>query len=77
MTIQTKIRVLLAMRDNMSEAELSRRLGILPQNLCRKMRKGTFSDDDISKIADILDCDAIIPPRPLPTFTLRDTGEQI
>jgi hypothetical protein len=37
-----------------------------------KMSKGNFSEDDMKKIADLLDCDYEGP-----TLKMRDTGEEI
>ena len=56
MTIQEKIRILLVRRGNMSEAELARRLGVLPQNFNRKMNAGKFTNADLESIAEILNC---------------------
>jgi len=56
LTIQEKIRILLVRRGNISEAELARRLGVLPQNFNRKMKAGKFTNTDLEKIAEVLDC---------------------
>lgn len=53
MTISEQIRVL-CIRCNVSNAELARRLGISPQNLSAKLRRGSFSIVDIEQIADAL-----------------------
>ncbi|GHU81785.1 hypothetical protein FACS189468_5040 [Spirochaetia bacterium] len=73
MTIQEKIRVLLVRRGNISEAELARRMGILPQNLSRKMKVGRFTEADLEKIAGVLDCTV----KTESTFHMNDTGEEI
>ena len=71
MALSEKIRILLVKRGNLSEAELSRRLGISPQNFSNKMKRDNFSEKDLQAIADVLDCSFSA------TFTLKDTGETI
>ena len=53
MTVTEQIKVL-CVRCNVSEAELARRLGKSPQSFNSKMRRGTFSVDEMDKIADAL-----------------------
>jgi IS30 family transposase len=74
LTIQEKIRILLVRRDNISEAELARRLGVLPQNFSRKMKAGKFTKTDLEKIAGVLDCTVAYME---PVFKMNDTGEEI
>jgi transcriptional regulator with XRE-family HTH domain len=74
LTIQEKIRILLVRRGNLSEAELARRLGVLPQNFSRKMEAGKFTNADLEKIAAILDCTVT---HAKPVFRMNDTGEEI
>ena len=69
--LSEKIRILLIKRGNISEAELARRLGESPQNLSSKMRRDNFSEKDLQRIADVLDCALNI------SFTLNDTKEII
>ena len=52
-----KIRILLVKRNNISEAELARRIGISPQNLHNKFKRNNFTTTDLMEIADALDCD--------------------
>ena len=66
-----KIRILLVKRGNMPEAELARRLGLLPQNFNVKMKRDNFTEGDLRRIADVLGCDFKVG------FQLRDTGEEI
>ncbi len=56
MTVTEQIKVL-CVRCNVSEAELARRLGKSPQSFNSKMRRGTFSVDEMDKIADVLGVD--------------------
>lgn len=56
MTVTEQIKVL-CVRCNVSEAELARRLGKSPQSFNSKMRRGTFSVDEMDKIADALGVD--------------------
>ena len=74
MTIPVKIRVLLVRRNNMSEAELARRLGMQPSNFGRKMKSDKFSNSDLEAIAKILDCSVVFTD---PVFKMNDTGELI
>jgi transcriptional regulator with XRE-family HTH domain len=66
-----KIRILLVKRGNISEAELARRLGISTQNLYGRMKRDNFTEGDLHRIAEVLDCDYEAG------FRLRDTGERI
>jgi transcriptional regulator with XRE-family HTH domain len=74
LTIQEKIRILLVRRGNISEAELARRLGVLPQNFSRKMKAGKFTNADLERIADLLDCTVTYAD---PIFKMNDTREEI
>ena len=51
MTISEQIKVL-CVRCNMSEAELARRLGRSPQSFNAKMKRGSFTIDDLNEIAE-------------------------
>ena len=51
MTISEQIKVL-CVRWNMSEAELARRLGKSPQSFNAKMKRGSFTIDDLNEIAE-------------------------
>ena len=53
MTISEQIKVL-CVRCNMSEAELARRLGKSPQSFNAKMKRESFTIDDLNKIADVV-----------------------
>ena len=66
-----KVRILLVKRGNISEAELARRLEILPQNLNVKMKRDNFTEGDLRRIAEVLDCTFRAG------FVLNDTGEEI
>lgn len=50
MTVTEQIKVL-CVRCGVSEAELARRLGKSPQSFNSKMKRGTFTIDDLEKIA--------------------------
>lgn len=52
MNISDEIRMLCA-RLNISTAELARRLGCSPQNLSSKLRRQSFSINDLEQIADV------------------------
>ncbi len=70
MALSEKIRILLVKRGNISEAELARRLGVSPQNLNNKMKRDNFTENDLQKIAEALDCTLSV------SFKLNDTGEE-
>ncbi len=53
MTISEQLKVL-CVRCGVSEAELARRLGKSPQSFNSKMRRGTFTTEDLEKIASVL-----------------------
>lgn len=71
MGMTEKIRILLVLKGNLSEAELARRLGISPQNLNNKMKRDNFTVKDLKRIAEVLECqfDSY--------FTIPETGEKI
>lgn len=69
MAMSERIRILLVKRGNISEAELARRLETSPQNLHNKMKRDNFTEKDLQKIAQALNCTYSA------TFTLNDTGE--
>lgn len=53
MTITEEIKVL-CVRCGVSEAELARRLGKSPQSFNSKMKRGSFTIDDLESIAQVL-----------------------
>ena len=66
-----KIRILLVKRGNISEAELARRLELLPQNFNVKMKRDNFTEADLRRIAEALNCTFEAG------FKMNDTGEEI
>lgn len=52
--ITEKIRILCA-KLNISQAELARRLGTSPQNFAAKMKRASFTLDELKQIANVLD----------------------
>jgi hypothetical protein len=56
MGMTERIRVLLVKCGNISEAELARRLCILPQNLHVKMKRDNFTHEDLLNIAKAVGC---------------------
>jgi transcriptional regulator with XRE-family HTH domain len=71
MGMAEKIRILLVKRGNISEAELARRLGMSTTNLYNRLKRDNFTDKDLQRIAEVLDCTFKAG------FTLNDTGEEI
>ena len=53
-------------RQKVSQAELARRTGIAPSNLSRLLggRGGNPTLETITRVADALDCDLVLVPRP-------------
>ena len=54
MTTSDMIRTLCE-KQNISLAELSRRIGQTPQNFNKKLQRGTVSSEEMAKIAEALD----------------------
>lgn len=70
MTISNKIKHLLIERD-MTIKELAEKLNTSGNNISNKLRRDNFSEKEIKKIAEALNCDYDI------SFIMRDTGEKI
>ncbi len=58
MTISEQIKVL-CVRCKVSEAELARRLGKSPQSFNAKMKRESFTINELSRIAEVLGVDFI------------------
>ena len=71
MSMKEKIRVLMAKRDGMAEAELARRIGNTPQNFNNKMKRDNFCVRDLEAIANAMGCTLDI------SFVIPETGERI
>lgn len=52
MTISEQIKVL-CVRQNISQAELARRLGTTPQNFSAKLKRESFTVSEIEEIAEV------------------------
>ena len=65
-----KIRILLIER-NMKIKDLAEQLGYSGNNLSNKLKTDNFSEKELLKIAEILDCDYKA------FFVMRDTGKEI
>jgi transcriptional regulator with XRE-family HTH domain len=52
MSVSEQIRVLCA-KLNISKAELARRMGTSPQNLSAKMKRESFTVQELEQIADV------------------------
>ena len=70
MGVAAKIRILLIKR-NMRLKDFAEKMGTSSSNISNKLTKDNFSEQEVKKIAEVLDCDYDI------TFTLRDSGETI
>ena len=71
MGMAEKIRILLVKRGNISEAELARRLGMSTTNLYNRLKRDNFTDKDLQRVAEVLNCTFKAG------FVLNDTGEEI
>ena len=71
MGMAEKIRILLVKRGNISEAELARRLGMSTTNLYNRLKRDNFTNKDLQRIAEVLDCTFNAG------FVLNDTCEEI
>ncbi len=70
MSMSKKIKLLLIERD-VSIKELSAKLGYKGSYLYNKLARDKFTEEELIKIADALDCEYE------GIFTLRDTGKKI
>jgi len=70
MPMTKKIKLLLVERD-MTMTGLSEKLGIKAATLSEKLKRDNISENDLIKIADVLNCDYD------GIFTMRDTGKKI
>ena len=70
MSAAKKIRILLIERD-MSLTQLSKRLGTSVSNLSDKLKRDNFAENDLKKIAEVLNYDYEA------VFTDRETGKTI
>lgn len=71
MDMREYIRLCCVKRNNMTEAELARRMGTTPQNVNNKYKRNTFKVSELEKIADALDATLEIK------FIDNETGEPI
>lgn len=55
MTISEQIKVL-CVRNNISVAELARRMGTTPQNFNSKLKRESFTVTDLEEIANTVNC---------------------
>ena len=53
MTTAEQLKIL-CIQMNISMSELARRIGQSPQNFSAKLKRGTITDTDLVKIADVL-----------------------
>lgn len=70
MGLAQKIRILMVKQDNITEAELARRLGQSPSNFNGKMKRDNFSERELREIAGVLGCRLKI------SFIDNETGEE-
>lgn len=70
MSMAKKIKLLLVERE-LGQNDLAGRLGTSLPNLNRKLHRDNFSEQDLIKIANALDCDF------KGIFVMRDTGKEI
>ena len=55
MTVNEQIKIL-CIRNGISLAELSRKIGITPQSMNGKMKREKFTINDLEKMSDVLGC---------------------
>ena len=70
LSMSEKIKVVLG-RRNMTLGDLAEKTGQTRQNLSNKMSRDNFTEKELRKIAEALDCSYFSG------FTLNDTGEDI
>ncbi len=69
MTVNEQIKIL-CIRSGISLAELSRKIGLTPQSLNGKMKRGKFTVNDLEKMAEAVDCS-------FERYFILPTGEKI
>ena len=70
LSMSEKIKIVLG-RRNMTLGELAEKTGQTRQNLSNKIRRDNFTEKELHKIAEALECSYFAG------FTLNDTGENI
>lgn len=70
LTAGEKIAVILK-RKNKTVSKLAEEIGISRQNLTNKLNRDNFTEKELLKIAEALECDLNIE------FTSKDTGEKL
>lgn len=65
-----KIRIIL-IRRNMKIKELAESLGYKQSNFSNKLKEDNFSEKEMKRMAEVLNCDYDS------VFTMKDTGEKI
>lgn len=70
MAMANKIRILLIER-NMKIKDLAQKLGYSGNNLSNKLKEDDFSEKELRRIADILNCEYN------GIFTMKDIGKEI
>lgn len=70
LTLGEKIQVILK-RRNMTLTQLGEKIGQSRQNMSNKMSRDNFTESEVNKIAEALNCDFDA------VFTMRDSGETI
>lgn len=71
MSMAEKIKILMIKRNDMSLKDLAEKIETSPQNLSNKLKRDDFSEREIIKIAEALNCDFES------AFVLRDTKERV
>lgn len=65
-----KVRMLLVERG-INQTQLAKMLGMTPSNMSMKLAKDNMTEEDLKKIADVLNCDFE------GAFILRENGKRI
>jgi len=73
MSVNEAIRILLVKRGTMSAAKLAGLINYSPQRLNDKMKRGTFTDEELEKIAAAVGCQY----KSIRAFVIPETGEEI
>lgn len=61
---------LVLIKRKLTKAQLAEKVHMSPQNLYNRMKRDNFCEEDMKKIAEVLDCKLDV------TMTLNDTGER-
>ena len=73
MSMNEAIRILMVKRGTISAAKLAGMIGYSPQRFGDKMKRESFTDEELAKIAEAVGCEY----KAVKVFKIPETGEEI